>query len=155
MRELTIDDIFALYYALDSVDIESINGLFSNLFENRLLLESVTTCPWEVLIELGASELKNIYELFLELNGQFFCTKKAKENVKSEDFVNSLFSLYCSLIESGHVNVLNYGYSFFLKAINNHELIRNTNIIGMANAVRVAQHGDDKQWKQYVRRLVG
>lgn len=156
MRELTVDDIFALYYTFDSIDIESVGGLFSNLFESLPLLESVTTCPWKVLVELGTSELKKIYELFLELNGQFFCSRKEKpkKDDKPEDFINNLFSLYCDLIESGHSNVLNYGYSFFLRAINNHERIKSLKVADMAIAIRTARSADDKQWKKYIRGLV-
>lgn len=158
VRELTIGDIFASYYTVRSIDAGGIEELFSNLVANISLLKSITTCPWDVLINLGASDLKNIYDLFLEVNSSFFGKKNKKPKNgtgKEEDFIDNLFILYCDLIEAGHTNVVDYGYSFFIKAINNHEKIRSFAIADIATANRVSYHSDDKQWEKYIRGLVG
>lgn len=159
VRELTIGDLFASYYTVRSIDTGGIEELFSNLIANISLLESVTTCPWDVLINIGASDLKNIYDLFLEVNSSFFQKKNNKKSKnsagKEEDFINNLFVLYCGLIEAGHTNVVDYGYSFFIRAINNHERIKSLAIAEIATANRAAYHSDDKQWKKYIRSLVG
>ncbi|MCK5021386.1 MAG: hypothetical protein KAS32_30520 [Candidatus Peribacteraceae bacterium] len=155
--ELSVNDVFALYYTFDSIEMEDARGLFSNLLESIPLLESVTTCPWKVLVNLGTSELKNIYELFLELNSFFFKKRKEKskgKEVKIEEFVENVFFLYCNLTEAGHTGVLNYGYSFFIKAINNHERIKCSKIADGAMAARMAYHGDKNQWKKYIRDLI-
>ena len=160
MRELTIDDIFALYYTFDSIDVETVGGLFSNIFESLPLLESITTCPWRVLVGLGSLELKKIYELFLKLNSTFFSgrlkkNENIKNGVKTEDFIDNIFFLYCDLTESGHTNVLRYGYSFFLRAVSNHERIKCSKIADSATSSRMAYHAENKDWKKYLRRLVG
>lgn len=160
MRELTIDDIFALYYTFDSIDVETVGGLFSNIFESLPLLESITTCPWKVLVGLGSLELKNIYGLFLKLNSTFFSGRLKKgedpqKELKTKDFIDNIFFLYCDLTESGHTDVLRYGYSFFLKAVSNHERIKCSKIADLATSSRMAYHSEKKDWKKYIRGLVG
>ena len=110
-----------------------------------------------MLVGLGASELKIIYEDFLELNNHFFkiSKKEVRETGREDGYLDNLFSLCCDLIESGHTNVFNYGYSYFLRAFNNNRRIRNGKIADVANAVRVANHADDRKWKKYIRGLVG
>lgn len=155
--ELSVNDVFVLYYTFDSIEMEDVGGLFSSLLESIPLLESVTTCPWEVLVSLGTSELKKVYELFLELNSFFFEKRKERskgKEVKIEEFVENVFFSYCDLTEAGHTDILNYGYSFFTKAINNHERIKCSKIADRAMATRMAYLSDQKQWKKYIRGLI-
>jgi hypothetical protein len=48
---------------------------------------------------------------------------------------------------------MDYGYSYLLKAINNHEKIINSDTARIAIATRMAYHADDKTWKKYMRGL--
>lgn len=158
LRELAIGDVFALYYSFGHVGIEDREELLTSLLANRFLLESITTCPWDKIVGLSVSEFKSFYNVFLELNDQFFRNTKPDANTEGrslEVFIDGLFELCCSLIEVGHVGVFNYGYSFFIKSINNHEKIKNCDIAKMAQAMRMAQHSDAKEWKRYMRSLVG
>ena len=158
IRELNVGDVFDLYYAFQFLDAENVGDLFSTILENKSLVESISTCPCDVLMGLGSSELKDIYKLFLDLNGRFFRTKTHHEDSKvgnSVSFIDNMFFRYCSLVESGHVDALQYGYSFFLKAVNNHEKLKCSKTADLAFAVRMANHGKDKDWKKYMRRLVG
>lgn len=47
---------------------------------------------------------------------------------------------------------MDYGFSFYLHAMNEHELIRNRNMKEIAIAVRIAQHADKKDWKKFLKR---
>lgn len=155
MQELTVSDVFTLHYILGGlINEDTLKESFYGLFKKNSLLQSVTDCPYEILLDLGVSELNSFYEIFLELNSQLFSSKQNKDNV-SINFIDSLFSLCCDLVEVGHTDVLTYGYSFFLKAINNHEKIKGRKLVETAEAIRTASHADAKQWKRYVRSLVG
>jgi hypothetical protein len=158
ISEFTVGDVFALYYNLGHVEIGDKEEWLTSLLANRFLLTSITTCPWDKIVGLGASELQSFYNIFLELNDQFFRNIKPNANTEStssEIFIDRLFELCCNLIEVGHAGVFNYGYSFFIKSVNNHEKIKSRNIAEMATGMRMAQHGDAKEWKNYVRSLVG
>lgn len=158
LNELAIGDVFALYYSFGHVGTGNEEDLLANLLANRSLLGSITTCPWDKIVNLRASEFKSLYDVFLELNDQFFRNTKSDVNTEGrslEVFIDALFELCCSLIEVGHSGVFNYGYSFFIKSINNHEKIKNGSIAEMATAMRIAQHSDAKEWKRYMRSLVG
>lgn len=155
LKELTVADVFELENNLGIIDRNHVEDILLFLFEDQLILKSITNCPLQVLINLRASEFKEVGKVFLSLNHLLFGKKNQSGGRKRESFVNGLFALFCSLIEAGHVDVLNYGFSFFIKAVNNHELIKNTNIVSMADAVRVAHYGNDEQWKRHVRSLVG
>jgi hypothetical protein len=158
INELTVGDVFALYYSFGHVGIEDGEELLTSLLANRFLLESITTCPWDKIVNLRASEFKSFYNVFLELNNQFFRNTKPDANTEGsslEVFINELFELCCNLIEAGHSDVFNYGYSFFIKSISNHEKIKSGGIAEMATAMRMAQHSDAKEWKRYMRSLVG
>lgn len=47
---------------------------------------------------------------------------------------------------------MDYGFSFYIHAINEHELIRNRNMKEIAMAVRMANHGDKKEWRKFLKR---
>jgi len=48
--------------------------------------------------------------------------------------------------------VLEYGFGFYLAALNEHQYIMNINRKNMAIAVRVATKADGKNWKKFIRR---
>lgn len=160
LYELTISDIFNFNYIIKNFNnIEIIEYLFKNISNHSdegLLFESITTCPFEVLLNLTISEFQEFVQSFIKQNHHFFNKKSSKtktDQTKDNEFEVGLFDVCCHLIEHGHVNVMNYGYSFFFQAINNHEKIKSRDIAGIALATRMAQHSDDKQWKKYMRGL--
>lgn len=161
IKELTIRNIFSLYYNFKTTeephDTKIFGKIFTDFVENRSIVTSITSCPWDKLITLRVSDFKKFYDEFLELNSQFFRREKDKTDGKSrnEDFINNLFMLYCRLVEAGHNNVLDYGYSFFLRAINNNHKIDCEDVAKRATAVRMAHHSNDKDWKRYIRSLIG
>lgn len=152
LRELTVSDVFMVYY--ESQDL--VNDFSSIIAQNKVLVNSIIDCPWELFLDMRVSEVTKFYERVLKLNKNVFRSKeKRSERKRDVNVIDGLFEMCCAMIEAGHVDVLNYGYSFFLKSVNNHELIRNRSTVDFGNAVRIAYHGDDKQWKKYVRGLVG
>lgn len=161
LKELTIKDIFSLYYSLKAIEdssnstTDATNKVFVEFLENRSLFSSITTCPWDELIGLHVSDFKKFYNEFLELNNQFFRKKNNKKDSSKGNFIDNLFSLYCRLVEAGHTDVLAYGYSFFLKAISNHENIVCERVARTAISTRTAQYAEDKEWKRYIRSLIG
>lgn len=56
------------------------------------------------------------------------------------------------MIEAGHTNALDYGYSFFIDALNEHEYVRGRNMKDIAIALRVARFADEKGWKKFLRK---
>jgi len=55
------------------------------------------------------------------------------------------------LIESGHVNVFKYGFTFFIAALNEHQIINDIKRKDTAIAVRVSRL-DEKGWKKFMKR---
>lgn len=55
-------------------------------------------------------------------------------------------------MESGHVDVFNYGFSYFLHALNEHQIIMNTKQKEMAIAFRIARNSDKSEWRKYLKR---
>lgn len=62
-----------------------------------------------------------------------------------------LFKEACHLIESGHTKVLDYGFSYFIAALNEHSLIQGQKKRVISEAVRWANKADDKQYKKFMR----
>jgi len=62
-----------------------------------------------------------------------------------------LFKEACHLIEAGHVDVLNYGFSYFIAALNEHLLIQGQNKRIMSEAVRWSR-ADNKDYKKFLKR---
>lgn len=156
--ELTVNDIFSFYHDVGNIDIAE--NIFLDFFNNKTILQlkAITSCPLNVLTSLPVSEFKDFVQVFLQQNNQFFSNKKQSKSSddsssSSEDFINNLFELCCNMIEAGYPNIFEYGYSFFIKIINNHEKIKSRQIAETAIAIRVAQHSDEKQWKKYLRGL--
>lgn len=152
VNELTIKDVFTFHFNFDK---SLTAGILPKLIDNRELLESVTDCPWEILISLPFSKLMKFQKIFMEVNKALFLQKKQDDlnTPTSSDFIGNLFFLYCNLIEAGHSEILNYGYSFFIRAINNSERIKSSQTAEMAVAFRMSQTTDNKQWKKYIKTL--
>lgn len=47
--------------------------------------------------------------------------------------------------------MLDYGFSFFLIALNEHTVIAHEQEKSMAVAVRMGSHADKDEWKKYIR----
>lgn len=47
---------------------------------------------------------------------------------------------------------MNYGYSYFIHAMNEHEYIRSRNMKEIAIAFRVARFSNEKNWKKFIRK---
>ena len=62
-----------------------------------------------------------------------------------------LFREACHLIESGHLNVLSYGYSYFIAALNEHQIIKGINRKERAISSRAANL-NDKEFKRFLKR---
>ena len=56
------------------------------------------------------------------------------------------------MIEAGHTNVLDYGYSFFIDALNEHEYVRSRDMKEIAIALRVARFANEKEWRKFLRK---
>lgn len=157
VNELTIGDIFNLYYIVDDITNESdFKQLFSKLIQEDSLVGFITNCPFQVLFQINPSELKIIYDVFLDINKQLF-NKSIKQTTAPQtfdSFIFALFDLQCRLIEAGHLNAMDYGYSYFVRAINNYEQSRSRNIAEYAVASRNAYHADNKEWKKYIKELI-
>lgn len=154
LRELTINDVFCLSQVFGNVT----ENVVHRFIRHETLITSISDIPRIKFLELGASEVTKLYEEILQLNSQFFYKREEKESEdkkNSSEFTNELFSICCTLIEAGHKDVFTYGYSFFIRAINNYEKIKNRNIVEVATSVRMAYHSDNKEWKKYVRSLIG
>ena len=76
---------------------------------------------------------------------------RSDQHSQSGDY-KRLFKSACKLIEAGHPNVLDYGYSFFVDALNEHEYIKYEKLKDTAYAFRVAQFADEKTWRNFLRR---
>jgi len=50
------------------------------------------------------------------------------------------------------VHVFEYGFSFFIEALNEHEIISNGKRKDTAIAMRIASRADEKAWKKFMKR---
>ena len=62
-----------------------------------------------------------------------------------------LFKETCHLIEAGHVNVLEYGFSYFIAALNEHQIIQGQTKKILALAMRASKL-KDKDFKKFLKR---
>jgi len=161
INELTIGNIFDLYHSVED-DITTKGGfelLFVNIIRDDSLIGLITNCPSSLFLKTTPTKLKLIYEIFLEVNDNLFKPNRVvpepKEAQSNESFIFNLFDFQCILVEAGHVNVLGYGYSYFIKAINNHEKNKSNRLAELASGFRHAHHSDNKEWKSYMRSLIG
>lgn len=163
LYELRVRDIFDLNYTIGDFNITGIAEHLLNDFINQSkdsLLSKITSCPFGVLSTLSLSEFEeNILEQFLKINRLFFKKNKKQEQKTTQaqhnidSFAHDIFDLYCFLIENGHKEVMDYGYSFLMLAINNHSKYKNQKIADLATAVRMGNHADDKAWRKYMKAL--
>lgn len=63
---------------------------------------------------------------------------------------HGLFKEACHLIEANHVNVLDYGFSYFIAALNEHQLIQGDQKKILAIAVRASKL-KDKDFKRFLK----
>lgn len=57
------------------------------------------------------------------------------------------------LIEAGHPGVMDYGYSFFLSAMECSEALKKQRMLEMSMMIRAAHHASDKHFKQFAAAL--
>lgn len=57
------------------------------------------------------------------------------------------------MIEAGHADAMDYGWSFFIMALEIHEKIKKEFICNMAIAVRTGHHADKNEWRKFVKRM--
>ncbi len=62
-----------------------------------------------------------------------------------------LFKETCHLIEAGHVNVFDYGFSYFIAALNEHQIIQGEHKKILAIAVRASKL-KDKDFNKFLKR---
>ena len=154
VNELTVGDIFNAYHVVEDITNEnSFKELFSKLVIDAFLIEVVTNCPLSVFYQTSPTELKVVYESFLAVNKQLLRKSSVDSTQANIPFIIGLFDLYCYLVEAGHSNVLNYGYSYFVKAINNCGKNKNRNMVELASAFRTARFANDKEWMKYIRKM--
>lgn len=55
------------------------------------------------------------------------------------------------MVEAGHAGAADYGFSFFLDAVSEHERIVQEKLVLAAYAARVGTNADEKVWKQFLR----
>lgn len=146
--EMTVRDIFSILYNLQLLG----KGSFYGFLTDYRLISSITNCPLKVLLNLSVSELYGLYGTFMKLNKSFF-SENNKKSITTEELITNLFSMYCVVVEAGHVGVMDYGFSFFTKSVSNYYYRKNIRLAENAHAFRVGQHGDDKVWKRYIRSL--
>ena len=60
--------------------------------------------------------------------------------------------MVCSLIEAGHRDALNYGYSFFVDALNENMKLSNLRLKESAFAVRVGYFANQQEWRRFIGR---
>ena len=62
-----------------------------------------------------------------------------------------MWKLCCRLVEGGHSGAADYGFGFFIDALNEHEQIKLERLAFTAYAVRVGTNADKDGWRKFLR----
>lgn len=154
VSELTIRDIFNLSGAINETGQVDVEKLFNDLLEDASLIVSVINCPLSKILQMPPSDIQQVYNSFLDINKLLFKQSSPSGKISQKPFILSLFKIYCRLIEIGHKDAFDYGYSFGLEALGNYRINRLAEMAETSTSIRQAYHSDAKEWKRYIRGLI-